>query len=125
MAKQFTIVRDKWLRGATESPYEDPNTVLLNAVGGRCCLGFFLQACGCSDEQLLGHATPNNVGATHILPIDARWLCAAGSDTQACSLLMEANDSSELTEEQREETVTELFKERDIEVLFIDTEPTT
>ena len=116
--KQFTIIREMWLRGD-----DGDQTFLLDDMGRRCCLGFYLQACGLTDEELQDVAVPAEVKPG--LPEEARWLRSVehegpGKQVTRDSLLMEANDGSSVPEDVREESIVELFKEQGIEVLFVD-----
>ena len=115
--KQFTIIREKWLRG------DEDTSMLLDDTGCRCCLGSYLQACGLTDAQLQDRHVPADVRGG--LPVEAQWLRrvipieGARQFTQDFHL-MEVNDNEALTDAEREASITKLFKEQGIEVLFVD-----
>jgi hypothetical protein len=124
-----TIVdRKKWLRG----PYLlHINSCLLNTdVNMMCCLGFRAKTLGLTDEEIEGVAEP-----CYLDKVDSRlevdsWLLKtlAGQDTRysqnyissadACKA-METNDSLELTDEEREKIITEIFNRNDEEIEFV------
>lgn len=114
----FVVYRDKWLRG------DAWKSVMLNDVGGRCCLGFYGKALGMSDEDMIDEATPANCLSARYFP---EWLVSnMGGDTNFASTLMNANDDDHdaagepITDEKREARVKELFASKGIVVEFRD-----
>jgi hypothetical protein len=105
--KSFTILRKKWIRG------EDPEeTFLLRKDDGKmCCLGFYGQACGISDRDLLGVAEPSGVNEYHPKIIwDTKLIEEkTGWGTKVCDALIRINDENS-PDKVKEKKITEKFK---------------
>lgn len=127
MVTTFTIDREKWLRGGL-SPIASatPIPLLLDDQGRRCCLGFYAQACGLSDEQLANVSDPSEVGGVGqgAIPSEMNWLVRHDRfrdevrPSDACNELTWTNDSPYTGPDQREREVARLFEERGITVEF-------
>lgn len=115
---KFTIERDKWLRG------NESNSCLLNDRGKRCCLGFFGQACGLTDNQLLSKSAPGNVGMIGSDEWNRTMFLKTGEDfvpylhSMEANMLMRINDGTKYTDEERERLIIEEFAKLGIEVEF-------
>lgn len=112
------IDRKKWLRGEGE-----PLSFLLREHDGKmCCLGFDAIACGFKPEQIRGYKTlPSALGSAHELP--SHYVNPNGGNhliNSVFSDLYAYNDSSRLSEGEREKHLTQLFAKLDIEVQFHD-----
>jgi hypothetical protein len=104
--REFVVQRSKWLRGLPL------NGTLLNANGGRCCLGFVASQCGVSDEALLNHTVP------YALPREARSALAGlllvdvkdrRKHTKLTMAAVVLNDSCSFTDDEREAQLSDLF----------------
>lgn len=123
--KTFTIDRSRWLRGEVET------SMLRNTYGDRCCLGFYLGACGVSDSAMTDEATPSDV--RDVIPEEAQWLLRTEIwafdevvvESGAGAELISVNDDKHRCEDARERDVARLFAERGIEVVFVDHMETT
>ncbi len=108
---KLVINRDKWLRG--EGAFE--SKLLRREDGKMCCLGFLGLACGLSESDIMGKATP--VDALN----DGKYpeaILEYGFLTTTSYSLMSANDSRYIPETEREQTITNLMSEIGIEVEF-------
>lgn len=123
--KSFTIDRSRWLRG-------DINTsTLRNDNNCRCCLGFYLGACGVDDEHLTDVPFPADASLlAGGLPKEASWLVtnqgrdtltdASTVDSRLCKAITDANDYATNSPSAREAEIARLFAEQGIEVTFVD-----
>jgi hypothetical protein len=100
--------------------------------GKKCCLGFYLLACGVAPKDLINIATPYGVNA---IPLEADWLVANGNITEKVNssdarALMRENDGMEsddvplenkrslkLTDRER---IKEIFAKHDVQVEFVE-----
>lgn len=115
---KFVVYRDKWLRG-------DPfNSAMLDANGGRCCLGFYCKALGIADEHQIDMLTPRKVARDSGLALPEWLVVPDGSisfrNSMIAESLMTLNDSSSLTDAEREATIVEIFAEHGVVVEFRD-----
>jgi len=117
----FTVQRSRWLRGTRSGKLRDSLT------GHMCCLGFVCQELGVSDKDMtekqmptdlysaaktkvvgvLLKAQPEGAYYEHLL---ASWVNKAAS----------VNDNIVISEEDREETLINLFGANDHKLTFID-----
>ena len=114
LPKKFTIFRKNWARGDRDKP-----NLLLDKEGNMCCLGFAAESAGCSRKDLLNTAGPT--GLLHRENIKITGLTYRGSNrsaTQICISLICTNDNSFLSDEERENRITKLFKKLDVDVEF-------
>jgi len=135
--KKFTVKRDQWLRGSTDSSGDPADSKLLNHAGQMCCLGFLGKACGYSEFSLQDQGDPAETVGEYVdrlyraeadlwpvtilnaerYEVDMR-LVSHTAMTPVCQTIIDVNDSAELTDEERERQLTELFKQAQIEVVF-------
>lgn len=108
--KRFTIDRRKWARGG-----KNGDSQLLNYLGNRCCLGFYLKACGVPDENILNMGMPSEVYDQRLVP---RWLRDVDEAGAIAVLNDDDGDEFELKEEEREEAVRAAFAAYGVQVKF-------
>lgn len=123
----FVVDRARWLRGETEV-----GSLLLDANGCRCCLGFFLASLGAPDVVLRDMGIPSELRG---LPPKAAWLTETFTDehgaevasasavgrrqcSPAAAALMAANDDPYLDPAAREEAIVAAFLEHRIACVF-------
>jgi len=115
---KFQIDRAKWRTGRYDrDDRRAGRTALLNAEGFQCCLGFYLESAGIGREVLRNEVYPQGVAGGGI---DLGWLVDKdGRDSEAAECLIGENDCGEITDDQREAAIAELFAEQRIEVEFV------
>lgn len=109
---EFTISRNKWLRGDVAS------SCLLDGRGKQCCVGIYLSAVGVESEELLFRRTANE--AVCDLPGSADWLI--DREDPLVDELYFMNDmptGKAFTESDRENKIAQLFATRGVHVRFI------
>lgn len=115
---KFTVDRATWARG-------DANfSRLLTYAGNRCCLGFMAKQCGVPDSVILDVRSPSGLDASdqQLLP---KWLLdvdaerAQAGNSPNCYLAMEANDHNQLSDQEREKKLKEIFAQNGDEIEFI------
>lgn len=123
--EKLTIKRSEWGRGgrggapclSNGSEAENPN---------RCCLGFVGLAIGLTDDQMKFNISP---GAMHKSPWPEFLMNRKWSDGEAeagfsiytsdvGSKLMNINDNTMISDEEREARITEIFAANGVEVVF-------
>lgn len=117
---KFKVERSRWLRG--EGYHE--SYLLRPADNKMCCLGFLGKACGVSEERMRGVQTPTDVSngndypsaLSNMLPD----LVAPGSIKVAEFVLMDINDTPQITDEQREILLSKIFNLIGLTVEFVD-----
>lgn len=118
---KFTVDRETWLRG--EGPSD--SYLLRGTDRNMCCLGFLAKACAYSDADIIGSSAPSTVAVlkgVNNFPKSLVELTGSNGlvNSMLCLKIMKANDRlSDDEDESREEKLTRLFKEADIEVEFI------
>lgn len=118
---KFTIDRSKWIRGKDRGM----SYLLRPADGKRCCVGFYLQACGLTDEQLSNRCYADSYDQNlrkDDLPAGTEWLHISRSKEGGDSVYY-VNDDMELTETEREERIAARFAREGHEVEFVDSAP--
>lgn len=123
MIDKFTIVRKDWIRGGKD----DKGSYLLREIDRkRCCLGFYLQACGALDTEMENEASPIHVYRIRRDDVVPDWLLGESQIEQDvktnsvdCLYLMEINDAPDIDEPDREARVTKIFKDQGVEVTFV------
>lgn len=125
--KKFTIDRNSWSRGIPK------DTCLLNA-NGMCCLGFAALACGYSEDQIKGEERPEELVNNLLRRNKGKegfnlWFdgliersgsdCYPFNSTKICEDIIECNDSYDLSDEEREEELKNLFGKLGVEVDFV------
>lgn len=128
MINEFTIDRSMWLRGR-----EPGGSYLLREIDGkRCCLGFYLEACGVPDDQLRGYAAPGSVyrNRAEYRDLVPKWLIgppwhrlsddpADAVNSITAQYLMEVNDATDSTDAEREALIAKTFADHGVEVHFV------
>lgn len=114
--KEFTIKRSEWLRGEMDESY-----LLRASDRKRCCIGFYLSACGIDDIDLLAKRSPHDLSSI----MGKHWLLHKHTngeihDSDKCSNLIISNDAETFTQKQREQQIVEIFAEQGIEASFVD-----
>ena len=105
---KLTIDRSVWLRGEGHT-----ESFLCRPIDGKmCCLGILGVAAGLGRNELLGQKAPICVISNNWPPW-ARVRDIAGH-------FIEVNDERDISEAEREESLTKLFLDRGVEVEFID-----
>jgi hypothetical protein len=119
---KLIIDRQKWLRGEGETK----SSLLRGEDGKMCCLGFLGIECGIESERL------QDVGAPEDIPRDANeslleiWKEASFLfvdniyRSMASVQLMETNDDTSISDQERERRLSDIFSKHGVEVEFID-----
>lgn len=108
---KLIIDRAKWLRGEGGLP-----SYLLRKYDNKmCCVGFYLKACGMKDVDILSKSVPSKVVD---LPKHALWLVIGRLDSHNSGLL-HVNDTTFSSEDERENKITEIFAQHDVQVEFV------
>jgi hypothetical protein len=112
---KLTIDRNTWLRGEGSVA----SRLLRKDDGKKCCLGFYMNACGVSDSKIEDVRLPSDLDD---IPNEAAWLVEKEiKNLNIPSLmaydLMQCNDES--LQGDREEEITKIFKEAGVEVEFV------
>jgi hypothetical protein len=108
MAK-YTVDRKTWYRGM-----RGLRSRLLRPDGTRCCIGFVGQQCGISDNWLLDRPAIADETPEVIEAEWPEWMKVEHLVEQA----YEANDNPDLTGEQREAKLKEIFARNGDEIEF-------
>jgi len=118
---KFEVKRSEWYRGcAIQSALfvEEAKRVKDEPDRKRCCLGFFANACGLSDNQICDCQGPFNI------PEDVSANFASPHWHKLSSKLsgdmMTVNDDETLSDEEREERLIVLFNRAKHEIVFVD-----
>ena len=109
----FTIDRSKWWRGK-------PDSALLGLDGNRCCLGFLGQACGIRDDEMQSEPCPSDVASDGWPEFLLRDNGATIVDSDFGKELMDINDSTIFSEEERERILTQKLSAYGVDVTFVD-----
>jgi len=119
---KVTIDRAKWRCGGDDNPFQGGNgkgdTKLLNCEGYLCCLGFITRE-ACPDLELLDKSEPDD------LPRPVWGLSIpkpSGVGRKNTKLTFDAiriNDDEDLSFEEREAKLLELFKDSPYELEFV------
>lgn len=128
--KKFVVKRSKWFRGRG-------NTLSrLQTDNQMCCLGFYAKECGLKKKNITDVVSPGEI-EYEIKDIWDTFLLARISniydsdpddpgltdiiiDSEIANSLMEINDDVNISDEDREYKLKELFKEQGIKVKFVD-----
>lgn len=124
----FVVTRSSWLRGKGNC------TKLLNEIGERDCLGFYMSACGFADARLLCADEPidammlrrNEILVKWITPLFT-WYGDSVCETKLCYQIIQINDApySSLISDQeldsiREAKLINLFGSMGVTLVFED-----
>jgi len=113
--RKVVIDRKSWLRGERVIV----SRLFRPSDGKMCCLGFYLEACGMSKETLSDKVAPRDLLYTKELPEEAKWLIFAGANSKSARGLMNANDPTHMSDEERESVIIREFAAHDVEVEFV------
>lgn len=114
--KAFEIERSKWSRGKGNDVYN----YLLDAEGKMCCLGFYALACGFSTNEIQDIESPEQVSRCNWDTFLVSKGFRTDKQTEDAATLMATNDSSKISDEERESIITDIFKKHNIDVTFKD-----
>ncbi len=109
------IDRRTWLRG------EGPTASCLYRAGDgkKCCLGFAaMQLCGLTRSKLDAVQTPGHSGVRDKFAQKIPFLISKSDTSSVGYDLMLTNDSTILTDKDREAKIKEVFARHDIKVIF-------
>lgn len=114
---KLTIERSKWLRGGGDDAF------LLNLDGKMCCLGFLGKVCGYEDSAIRLYTSPATLSNPELFPqafnpcLNDRFLINV--NTKLVDELIDVNDSESISEQERENRITELMLSGGVEVIFV------
>lgn len=123
----LTIPRDEWYRGGDKNLND--TTPMLNDIGLRCCLGHLGRTMNVPDSVLLHTGSPlDSIGWSNelyskydpndlLVHLDGIVL----DNTEFTIDAMNINDNPDISEDEREQQVIELFATKGITVNFVDT----
>jgi 3-methyladenine DNA glycosylase Mpg len=117
---EFVVQRSKWLRGT-----RGRDTYLFDDHGARCCLGFVASQCGVADSVLLNVAPPRDIKPFEVLQqLDglltrpAREYVRDWTDSALADDAMRINDDADITDAERETSLSFLFAEHGYALRF-------
>jgi hypothetical protein len=111
MIDKLIIERATWSRGNINQPSE-----LINDDGNKCCLGFLGCAIGINENFLRGYSLPKSVSGFSLI----ENLYNKDKTKSFWSDFLEINDKFSPSEEEREQKLIKLFKEKiNIELTFV------
>ena len=122
------IDRRKWARGNRGG-----ESALFNDIGGMCCLGFDMRACGISPKRIKNLEMPRELQGNvklaakkipHLLKFSMpNWskdrVYGWYEDTKFATRAASINDNDKITERTREKRLVALFEKQDIALEFI------
>ena len=126
---EFTIERSRWARVHPEPTkignnqvYTRPcgSSLLLNDVGGMCCLGFYARACGIDPADIFYHPGPRSLNS-RLRPSQMNWLLESNDGDR----LMSTNDLSSpgvgllVSPEDQEKEIKKSFAKHGVKVSFV------
>ncbi len=125
---EFTVKRSEWLRGVDGIETPDQSYLRSPFNCKKCCLGFYANACGFNDEQIteLGHLEelldPGYGGPVPGQFKDLVHQSPSGyyNGTDLEREIIRTNDTTSLTDEEREAKLKELFAKAGITINFED-----
>lgn len=117
--KKLVIDRQTWSRGFTLNG--EINSLLL-PNGSKCCLGFAgKQLCNISDERMLDMPDPESLGMDfeNGMPWSV-WMGVSGQARHSFDIesLIDINDDEGISDSDREEKITAIFAQHDVDVIF-------
>ena len=117
---KVTIDRSKWRTGGSSRfSTGDGDTMLENACGYMCCLGFCIKALG-DTYQTLGYSQPSDLQV--LLPGLTQQVCDEYPEVENTSLAdaaVEINDSGYASASTKERRLLELFEASVYELQFV------
>ena len=118
MITDLIIKRSEWYRGKTYY-----GSKLVRAEDGlKCCLGFLGEACGVPLTSMIDIGTPEMMEekSKKLFPSDYFSKTHLAYRSDLGHSILQTNDDQHMSEEQRESTLIELFKQLDINLRFED-----
>lgn len=133
--KTLIIDREIWLRGESHD-----SALLRPRDGKRCCLGFYCQMLGATDEEMLDVASPKGLhpSVQKRLGLYSSWFYdnennpfspvsrdlwdAISFNDRKVGLLLMTGWEERMTEELREKLLTDIFARHNVSVVFINQE---
>lgn len=112
------VDRRRWLRGIGSihsSLFDDVNKKM-------CCIGFAARACGCSIDQIRDRPSPACVATTYPDMAKARlarFITAEGDNSGSTERMMEINDNTSISDEEREDRLKKWGKKLNIQFTFV------
>lgn len=114
---EFTINRENWATGSNGYKY---NNHLLNDDGSMCCLGFFCnRVARVPKEELINVFSPEGLNDIFFKKDSIKKLLNDEYNNNTCDSLMAENDSTTVSDKDRETRVSKLFKEIGYKVKFV------
>ena len=130
--KEFTIFRNKWLRGGKDGFGNDEGASLCTDDGQKCCLGHIMTQCGIKKIQLLDKGDPadvltdeNGQGRPRVQSEQLRkavnflYNNSKGANTKLTEQAVSINDDHNIDDEERERQLTALFSKNKIRLTFV------
>lgn len=118
----IVIDRMVWARGASFGKHGNLLYVATRPIHNMCCLGILAEQCGVPKAQLLEVVTPAGIDP---LPIVLNFLVQKSAcdvmhpaNSPVAELLMHANDSDVMTDDEREVIITTTLAEHGFAVTF-------
>jgi hypothetical protein len=110
----LVINRPTWLRNQMYN-----STLWRCSDDCKCCLGFYLKSIGMTKEQMEGYGSPADIYANkpEQFPEEGKWLLDQNRLTVE---IIHTNDSSIISDDEREARLIELFAVIGIQVIFTD-----
>lgn len=109
---ELTIEPARWSRGCT--------SMLLEAGGKMCCLGFLAKACGYDDATILNQSTPGSLITNGLPNMFPESMIDGDKTSQFGIQAVVINDDVTLSEPERRQRLKLLFLENGIKLLFSD-----
>ena len=112
----LVVKRSRWLRG------EEDSYLVRGSDKKMCCLGFLGRQCRVPQKEMLDKGLPDNVDRSYRFPNTIVKTDEYGSTdcTMLCDDIVHTNDTSIISDKQRERKLTQLFKKADIAITFVD-----
>ena len=112
----LVVKRSKWLRG------EEDSYLVRGSDKKMCCLGFLGRQCNITQKEMLDIGLPNRVDHDHKFPSAIIETDKYGDSicSMLCDEIVHTNDTSIISDKQRERKLTQLFKKADIAITFVD-----
>lgn len=114
MAEEFKTIkvdRNRWSAGCE-------GNLLLNSEGCMCIMGWVLDAYGVRSEDLYGTANPEDLCEEDKDKLPEVFYTTAADGDRFIVRAITLNDDEDLSDELREESLTELFKKVGVLLVF-------
>ncbi len=119
VVKEFTIVREKWIRGKAARYAGMVISRLVTDHGQMCCLGFYGVACGVPERNMLNVSFPNQVLPSRLNDGINQFFKLPNEQRDTQIRLIEANDKVDISAKERERTLKRLFRRIGVRVNFV------